>query len=112
MKCPDCGSEMVLRESSLFTTKSGVARKFWGCSHWPKCKGTHGAHPDGTPLGHPGDRETKDARMRLHARMEPLFRSRAGMYDWLREYAPKEHIGDMTLAEIEKTERTLTIQGL
>jgi predicted RNA-binding Zn-ribbon protein involved in translation (DUF1610 family) len=35
--CPLCGSEMVLR-----TTKKGpkAGEKFWGCSAFPKCRGT------------------------------------------------------------------------
>ena len=34
--CPQCGSDMVLREA-----KQGkyAGRKFWGCSRFPKCKG-------------------------------------------------------------------------
>lgn len=37
LACPSCGSEMVLR-----TAKRGVAvgSEFWGCSSYPKCKGT------------------------------------------------------------------------
>lgn len=30
--CPDCGSKMVAR--------SGQYGKFWGCSTYPKCRGT------------------------------------------------------------------------
>jgi ssDNA-binding Zn-finger/Zn-ribbon topoisomerase 1 len=35
--CPICGSEMVLRE-----TKKGdnLGKQFWGCSAFPKCRGT------------------------------------------------------------------------
>lgn len=35
--CPKCGGQMVLRE-----TKKGqnVGKKFWGCSKFPKCRGT------------------------------------------------------------------------
>ncbi len=98
---------MVLKESSLFKTKSGVNKKFWGCTQWPRCKGTHGAHPDGTPLGHPADRKTKNGRIDLHARMSDIFASRKEMYAWLKENAPKEHIGDMTLVEIERTNELL-----
>lgn len=107
MKCPDCNSEMILKTTTKFIYKNGNPRKFYGCSNYPKCKATHGAHPDGSPLGHPADRETKDARIRLHTAIDPLFPSKREMYQWLKANAPKEHIGDMTLAEIEKIEHLL-----
>lgn len=34
MICPDCGSEMKLR------TNSQNGQKFWGCTKYPKCRGT------------------------------------------------------------------------
>lgn len=35
--CPECGNEMILR-----TAKKGMnaGRQFWGCSRFPKCRGT------------------------------------------------------------------------
>ncbi|MEP4546692.1 MAG: NERD domain-containing protein [Saccharospirillum sp.] len=38
--CPHCGADMVLRES-----KKGhnAGDAFWGCSRYPKCRGTRGA---------------------------------------------------------------------
>lgn len=56
--CPECGAQMVLRN-----TKFGL---FYGCKSFPKCRATHGAHPNGRPLGVPGDRETKQARIDAH----------------------------------------------
>ena len=40
--CPLCGQEMVLR-----TAKKGpkAGEKFWGCSAFPKCRGTKAASP-------------------------------------------------------------------
>lgn len=35
-KCPECGSEMVMREAR---TGKHAGEKFWGCSNYPKCKG-------------------------------------------------------------------------
>lgn len=34
LECPNCGSFMILRVNK--TTQ----QKFWGCSNFPKCKGT------------------------------------------------------------------------
>lgn len=64
--CPECGAPMHLRETTKFPYKNGDPRKFYGCNRFPKCFGVHGAHPDGTPLGIPGDQETKQARVRAH----------------------------------------------
>lgn len=79
IKCPECGVQMLLRKS-----KFGL---FYGCSDFPNCKATHGAHADGTPLGIPGDRETKDARMAAHAVFDKKWRSgalgRSEAYAWL-----------------------------
>lgn len=77
--CPDDGAPMRLRPS-----RYGL---FYGCSNYPKCKGTHGAHPDGKPLGTPATRETKDARIRAHAAFDGLRKlmgwKRNDSYQWL-----------------------------
>ncbi len=41
-------------------------RAFWQCSRASNCSGVHGAHPDGTPMGIPGNRETNRARVEAH----------------------------------------------
>jgi ssDNA-binding Zn-finger/Zn-ribbon topoisomerase 1 len=81
IKCPDCGALMVLRNS-----RHGP---FYGCSSYPECTATHGAHPDGSPLGIPGTREVKDARIAAHAAFDAFWRG-AGMtrkqgYAWLQD---------------------------
>lgn len=43
--CPECGALMRLRKSRF-----GL---FYGCTRYPYCKASHGAHPDGAPLGVP-----------------------------------------------------------
>jgi ssDNA-binding Zn-finger/Zn-ribbon topoisomerase 1 len=84
--CPECGADMVLRES-----KYGP---FYGCTRYPACDASHGAHPDGTPLGVPADKETKAARIAAHAAFDQLWdkaskagraAARRGAYRWLRE---------------------------
>lgn len=68
LKCGECSSDMILRNS-----KHGI---FYGCSRYPDCKGTHGAHPDGSPLGVPADKETKEWRMKTHKVFDPLWKDR------------------------------------
>lgn len=79
--CGECGSAMVLRSSRY--------GKFYGCTKFPKCRGTHGAHPDGKPLGTPADRETKLARIEAHAAFDALWKDgllgRKNAYRWMRK---------------------------
>lgn len=61
---------------------------FYGCTNYPRCNATHGAHPNGAPLGVPANKATKAARMRLHAVFDLLWKGRKGArkpaYAWLR----------------------------
>lgn len=74
-RCGECGSAMVLRH------RKGDNKPFWGCTKWPDCRGTHGAHPDGTPMGKPGDAPTRLARRQCHAVFDPLWTQADTLYD-------------------------------
>lgn len=76
--CPKCGSRMELRETQKYTYSDGTFRKFWGCCRWPKCNGTHGATPEGTPLGTPADDITKRWRIEAHKALERYMRLPGG----------------------------------
>ena len=52
LRCPECNSPFILRQRRF------DGNLFYGCSKFPECKETHGAHPTGEPLGIPGDKET------------------------------------------------------
>jgi ssDNA-binding Zn-finger/Zn-ribbon topoisomerase 1 len=84
LKCPECGAAMVRRNS-----RYGL---FYGCSRFPECRATHGAHTStGLPLGIPGNKETKEARMAAHTAFDSLWRpkgavfARQDAYKWLAE---------------------------
>lgn len=84
--CGECRAPMVLRTAQR---GPGAGRLFYGCSRYPACRSTHGAHPDGRPLGVPGDAATKAARVAAHAAFDRLWKeghvpSRAAAYAWLR----------------------------
>lgn len=85
MECPEdgCDGSLELRES-----KHGL---FYGCTEWPDCDATHGAHPDGRPLGVPADKPTKRARMRAHEAFDPLWRNAPQHYDIRDEVGTPEH---------------------
>lgn len=105
LKCAQCGSPMRLRYSRKHD------RHFYGCTSWPDCDGTHGAHPDGRPLGKPADKVTKSARMRAHEAFDQLWKgdaplmTRAQAYSWLEAYFDLDegegHIGRFTKEQCE-----------
>ena len=69
LDCPECGAPLVLKKS-----KYGL---FYGCQdyYFSGCKGTYGAHADGTPLGNPTDSLTKKARILAHENFDRLWKS-------------------------------------
>lgn len=111
LDCPECGQPMVLRRS-----KRGP---FYGCSAWPQCDGSHGAHPDGRPLGIPADKKTKQARIVAHAAFDRLWKSfgerrrrstaRTRAYRWLESEMKLStddcHIARFTRAQCEEVVR-------
>jgi ssDNA-binding Zn-finger/Zn-ribbon topoisomerase 1 len=107
--CPDCGSPMVLRETAKFRYEDGRPRPFYGCSAYPACFATHGAHPDGRPLGTPGDAATKAARIKAHEAFDRLWKggrmSRRGAYRFMRDLMgmtdEESHIGRFTAEQCE-----------
>lgn len=107
LKCPepDCGAPMELRQS-----KYGL---FYGCTRFPACRGTHGAHPDGRPLGTPADKATRQARMDAHRVFDRLWKERgwhrADAYVWLAQVMDmseeKAHIGNFNAEQCRKVIR-------
>ena len=104
IKCGECGAPMRLLESRKFG-------KFYGCTKWPKCNGTHGAHQKtGKPLGIPANAETKKKRIQAHEAFDTLWinnkGSRKSAYIWMQEILslPKEeaHISRFDIATCER----------
>jgi len=98
VSCGDCGAAMVLRASRY--------RPFYSCSRFPACRGSHGAHPDGSPLGVPADAATRQARTDAHAAFDRTWRggakgARQRAYAWLAGKMGRKvvHIGEMSAAE-------------
>lgn len=102
---------MVLRESYKYPNKNGTPRKFWSCSRWPDCNGTHSAHQSsGKPMGIPADKETKGWRIKAHAAFDPYvrkwFQSRPEGYRFLQNVmglSEKEaHISRFNIEQCKK----------
>jgi len=62
---------------------------FYGCSRYPRCRATHGAHPNGEPLGIPADEATKALRIAAHEVFDRLWKkgpmTRIKAYSWMQE---------------------------
>ncbi len=103
LQCPECGSPMEL----VFTNyryKNGKRKPRYQCIHHPECSGAHGCHPDGTPLGVPGNSKTRMLRQALHEIFEvkypgPIERVRKKTALWLSGNGFPAHIGEMTADE-------------
>jgi ssDNA-binding Zn-finger/Zn-ribbon topoisomerase 1 len=103
LTCPECGAAMRLKKS-----KYGL---FYSCSMFPACRASHGAHPDGRPLGRPGTAEEKVARVCAHEAFDTMYKgpnapkSKSAAYQWMErvmDLTPEEcHIGlfDMDACE-------------
>lgn len=105
LRCGECSAPMMLRESQKFP------RPFYGCTRFPECRGTHGAHADGTPLGTPANKDTKKARIRAHSVFDQIWqqklvKSRGGAYNWMRQVMglshSQAHIGEFDADQCEK----------
>ena len=99
--CPSDHIPMKLRPS-----KYGL---FYGCPMYPACYHTIGAHPDGRALGIPGDFKTRDARTRVHAAFDPIWKSnhmkRWDAYIWMKKALGingEAHIGEFDYAMCER----------
>lgn len=135
LRCGRCGCAMTLRGPE--TNRFG--KPWWCCTRWPACDGSHGAHPDGTPLGVPADARTKAARQRAHAAFDPIWQgatsrkkaARVQAYGWLRRQLgwtrsrtaagvitwtrgiPREscHVGMFTVAQCQAVERAVACRA-
>jgi len=102
VKCGECGAKMNLKES-----KHGY---FYSCSKYPGCRGSHGAHPNGKPLGIPADKATKRRRIIAHRFFDKLWKgqpiTRDQAYRWLqRELNMTElecHIGRFDIDQCDR----------
>lgn len=102
LTCPECGSPMKLRSSRY--------GPFYGCTAYPDCKATHGAHPDGKPLGTPADKPTKAKRIEAHDAFDKLWKengmTRGDAYRWMQRVlnlsAREAHIGSFDIAMCER----------
>jgi ssDNA-binding Zn-finger/Zn-ribbon topoisomerase 1 len=103
LPCPEC-------DGRLLRKKAKGDKPFYGCENWPRCRGSHGAHPDGSPLGIPADAETKRMRHAAHEVFDSLWKegplTRKGAYVWMRQAlgmtVDEAHIGNFDIATCKR----------
>lgn len=113
LACPECGSPMEIVFSNRFRYRNGTPRIFYRCYKHPECKGSHGAHPNGAPLGKPANKETRDLRRKLHEQLDKKFpwkfkRGRIQTGSWLK----KNNFGDGHVAHMNADECRSALQIL
>lgn len=108
--CGDCGAPMTLKVSDRWAYRNGSPKLMFTCSKAPACKGVHGAHPDGKPLGVPVDQETRTLRRMVHDKLfKNGFTHVAQHSKWLRERGfGGGHVGAMTKQECKRAIVALT----
>ena len=104
MRCPSCGSKMILRQTTKFFHKDGTPKSFYGCTRYPYCKETHSANKDGSPMGIPVDEKGRKARKEAHAVFDELWKegymSRSEAYRWLAKEMGREiHFSELSEEE-------------
>ena len=116
LSCGECGAPMVLRITERFLNKDGSPKKFYGCTRYPDCKGTHAAHQStGFPMGVPADKETKEWRSKAHEEFDKLWKKWG--YERLEAYKLLQTIMSMTekeahIANFTKEQCQLLIEKL
>ena len=77
LPCPECGARMALRKDHFGIRYLCV----------PGCRGAHGAHPDGKPLGIPATASVRRARSNAHETFDRVWRdgplTRTQAYAWM-----------------------------
>jgi hypothetical protein len=110
-----CGSSASLKSNALiYNGKEYGNGKVWLCDRFPACRGSVGTHPDGRPLGTIPDEETKKLRIKVHALVDPLWKSqgvpRGKVYGYLKRIMKSEkeiHMGETTKEDCLKLMETI-----
>ena len=102
--CPNCGGNLLLHDN-------GKYGPYYGCQHYPDCRGSAGAHPDGRPMGHAVKKEVKVLRILAH-KLFDQWRintgiSRTKSYQWLSEIFEED---DIHIANLEENQLVFLIR--
>lgn len=110
--CLHCGSrceQQTGRDLYGADSKWGDDKIYWVC---PVCPDSRvGSHPNGEPFGRAADRETRQARRKLHSILDPIWMAEGGspsdrsaarreVYEFMSLVMGEEiHIGNLSIEE-------------
>jgi ssDNA-binding Zn-finger/Zn-ribbon topoisomerase 1 len=115
LACAEC-AELGIQALMKFHPTSRFG-PFYGCTRYPECKATHGAHKhNGAPLGKPANKATKEKRIEAHALFDQLWqgepdekerkRKRRDSYAWMQQAMgmtkDEAHIGNFDIPTCER----------
>lgn len=101
--CPYCGKKSQKLTETQFYGKEYKGRFVYACL---ACNASVGSHDDGSPLGRLATRELKALRIKCHALVDPLWKSRVMSRDEVYRVMVKRtgvrHIGEANEYECKK----------
>lgn len=110
LDCPDCGSMLILA--------SFQGKPLYRCARHKTtgCRGCHGAHPDGSPMGTPAHWTVREVRKKAHGVFDLLWRgersrmTRGAAYRWLQgAMKMSEHDAHISRFDAAQCEMVLTM---
>ena len=111
MKCPYCGSKLLLKNSNEVYNNSKYYGKMWVCKNYPKCDSYVGCHKDtDIPLGRPANKRLRTLKKEAHRWFDPIWKSglmtRKEAYRWLADMLHIDceecHIGLFDIKQCQK----------
>lgn len=76
LRCPHCGSVMILRPASEIYHDSHCDRMLYVCPKYPQCDTYVGTHPGtNTPLGVPANGDLRNLRIQAHRKFDRIWQS-------------------------------------
>lgn len=99
-RCPECGSSMRLREARRGANKGG---QFWGCSQYPKCRGTRDAAASAPPKSQGRFASPGQAPLKLPV----AWTDRASRTNWYTEYTTIGSLPDFARETVDGTDGRL-----
>lgn len=114
MQCPVCAAAMILR-----TARRGpnAGNQFWGCSGYPKCKGTRDTGPEVNTHGGISSSALESTETRSSVRVPVPWADRTNREAWIAEYTTigslagfsRNAIGVLDDADLDTLSQTLIL---
>lgn len=95
MLCPRCKISMQ--------TKYSMYGLFLECKNFEQCDMRIKCHPNGSPMGIPGNQKIRDLRSLVHEKLGYIFNhDNNKIYSWLDKNSNTKHFGQMNRGQLER----------